>query len=96
MNLFWVRKNHQATYKHTNSRGQTYYLHARAVRLRNGHHAYAFYFAKSIRRANALSRIPAGYAVKELPRSYLPVLARMEPMPWADTQTGQLPDADQA
>ena len=96
MNLSWVRKNHQATYRHTNSRGETYYLHARQVQLRSGSMSYAFYFAKSIRRADALSRLPAGYAIRELPRSQMPVLARMEPMPWVDTQIGQLPDADQA
>ena len=84
MNLAWVRKNHRATYAYCNSRGETYYLHAREVQLRNGHRSYAFYFSKQIRRANALSRMPSGYAIKEMPRSAMPRLARVEPMPWAD------------
>jgi hypothetical protein len=61
-------------YSYENSRGQTYYLHARDVTLRNGTNQRIYFFAKEAKEG-AIDEIPAGREVKESSRTGLPVLA---------------------
>ena len=58
-------------YSHTNSRGQTYYLHSKDVQLRgSGRSQTIYYFAKEVK-AGALDSIPAGKTVVENERTGL-------------------------
>jgi len=57
-----------------NSKGQTYYLHAKDVTLRGGRKQRLFYFARDVR-DGALDGVPAGYAVSES-KNGLPVLKK--------------------
>ncbi len=61
-------------YSYKNSKGQTYYLHARDVRLNNDRQRTIYFFAKEPR-DGALERIPAGWQVME-GRNALPVLSK--------------------
>jgi hypothetical protein len=61
-------------YSYRNSKGQTYYLHARDVRLNNDRQRTIYFFAKE-QRDGALDRIPAGWQVME-GRNALPVLSK--------------------
>jgi len=54
-----------AAYSHTNSKGQTYYLHSKEVTLRGGKLQRIYFFAKDERPADAVSELPAGYEVIE-------------------------------
>ena len=58
-----------AAYKHTNSKGVTYYLHSKKVVLRGGKEQTIFYFAKDERPADAVSDLPADREVQENPRN---------------------------
>lgn len=62
-------------YQHTNSKGQTYYLHGKEVHLRSGRNQQIYYFAKEVK-AEALDEIPAGFKVVESSKTGLPVLKR--------------------
>lgn len=55
-------------YSHTNSKGVTYYLHAKDVTLRGGKQQRIFYFAKDTR-PEAINDLPDGYTVVENPRN---------------------------
>ncbi|MCE7936263.1 hypothetical protein DYH10_00510 [Candidatus Saccharibacteria bacterium CPR2] len=55
-------------YSHTNSKGVTYYLHAKDVTLRGGKQQRIFYFAKD-QRPEAVNDLPSGYTVVENPRN---------------------------
>ena len=58
-------------YSQKNSRGQTYYLHSKAVKLRgSGRTQTIFYFAK-VAKTGALNSIPAGKSVVENKRTGL-------------------------
>lgn len=57
-----------AVYKHTNSKGVTYYLNRGEVRLRGGHIEPIFFFTKVIDPVTA-SVLPANRVVKENPRN---------------------------
>jgi hypothetical protein len=58
-------------YSHTNSRGQTYYLHSKDVQLRgSGRKQTIYYFAKEVK-AEAMDSIPAGKTVVENERTGL-------------------------
>jgi hypothetical protein len=61
-------------YRHTNSRGQTYYLHGKEVTLQNGRKQRIFYFAREPKAGEALDALPAGREVIENPRTGLPFL----------------------
>lgn len=61
-------------YSYRNSKGQTYYLHARDVRLNNNRQRTIYFFAKEPR-DGAMDRIPAGWQVME-GRNALPVLSK--------------------
>jgi hypothetical protein len=61
-------------YSYKNSRGTTYYLHAKEVTLRNGTKQRIYYFGKEAKEG-AIDEIPAGREVKESSRTGLPVLS---------------------
>ena len=54
-----------AAYSHTNSKGQTYFLHSKEVTLRGGKLQRIYFFAKDERPADAVTELPAGYQVIE-------------------------------
>lgn len=60
-------------YIHKNSRGQTYYLHGKQVRLNNGRQQQIYWFAREVKR-DALDSLPAGRRVEENARTGLPFL----------------------
>lgn len=68
-------------YRHTNSRGQTYYLHGKEVTLQNGRKQQIFYFAREAKAGEALEALPAGKEVIENPRTGLPFLKGAAPVP---------------
>lgn len=55
-------------YKHTNSKGVTYYLNSKAVVLRGGKEQTIYYFSKD-ERPEAMQNLPAGMSVNENPRN---------------------------
>ena len=55
-------------YKHTNSKGVTYFLNSKAVVLRGGKEQTIFYFSKD-ERAEAVPGLPEGMEVNENPRN---------------------------
>jgi hypothetical protein len=61
-------------FKHTNSKGRTYYLHSRQTTLKNGGQQTIYFFAGSVKEG-ALDSVPAGYMVVES-RNGLPVLKK--------------------
>ena len=58
-----------------NSKGQTYYLHAKVVRRASGAESKLFYFSKEMKQGEALDAVPAGYQVAEM-KTGLPVLKK--------------------
>lgn len=63
-------------YKHTNSRGEAYYLHGKEVTLRNGRAQRIFYFSRSQKDGEGLESVPSGYQVGENSRTGLPYLTK--------------------
>ncbi len=63
-----------SAYSYTNSKGSTYYLHARETTLKNGKKQTIFFFAKEVKEG-ALDSVPAGYQVSES-KNGLPVLKK--------------------
>jgi hypothetical protein len=61
-------------FSHTNSRGNTYYLHGKTTTLKSGKQQTIYYFGKEIKEG-ALNEVPAGYVVSET-KNGLPVLKR--------------------
>lgn len=55
-------------YKHTNSKGVTYFLNSKDVTLRGGKKQTIYYFSKD-ERAEAVKDLPAGMSVNENPRN---------------------------
>jgi hypothetical protein len=55
-------------YKHTNSKGVTYYLNSKNVVLRGGKEQTIYYFSKD-ERPEGIADIPAGMTVNENPRN---------------------------
>ncbi len=55
-------------YKHTNSKGVTYFLNSKAVVLRGGKEQTIYYFSKD-ERPEAVNAVPAGMMVNENPRN---------------------------
>lgn len=51
-------------YKHTNSKGITYYLNSKEVTLRGGKKQVIYYFSKDERKDTAAD-LPAGFEVNE-------------------------------
>lgn len=63
-------------FAHKNSKGQTYYLHMKDVKLRgSGKTQRIYFFARDIRK-EALDAVPTGYRVIENKKTGLPVLKR--------------------
>ena len=54
-------------YKHTNSKGVTYYLNSKDVTLRGGKRQTIYYFSKDER--PEATDLPSGYEVNENPRN---------------------------
>ena len=63
-------------YRHTNSKGTTYYLHSRVTQLKNGGQQRIYFFAKDVRPADAVDAVPAGYEIGENGRTGLPILRK--------------------
>jgi len=61
-------------YAHTNSKGNTYYLHGRETTLKNGSTRTLYFFAKEPK-DDALDEVPEGYVVSES-KNGLPVLKK--------------------
>jgi hypothetical protein len=61
-------------YGFTNSKGTTYYLHAKKSTTSTGKERTLFYFSKEAKE-NALDAVPAGYDVVEM-KTGLPVLKK--------------------
>lgn len=64
------------TYQYQNSRGVTYYLHAKEITFKNGMVRNIYFFAKDIR-DNSLPAVPTGYKVVESQKTGLPVLKKV-------------------
>lgn len=62
-------------YSYKNSKGQTYYLHTRDVKLKNGRVQRIYFFARDVR-SGSLDSVPAGYQVVETKRTGMPVLKK--------------------
>lgn len=56
-------------YKHTNSKGVTYYLNSKEVTLRGGKAQTIYYFSKDDRPETAVVDLPDGMKVNENPRN---------------------------
>jgi hypothetical protein len=62
-------------FTHTNSKGQTYYLHQRDVTLKGGRVQRIYFFARE-EKDGVLDAMPNGYVVVENPRTGLPILKK--------------------
>jgi hypothetical protein len=62
-------------YKHTNSKGVTYYLNSKEVTLRGGKKQTIFYFSKD-ERPEGIDALPDGTVVNENPRNGFLTLKR--------------------
>ena len=60
--------NKAMAYKHTNSKGVTYYLNSKEVTLRGGKQQKIYYFSKD-ERPEAVDAVPAGMVVDENQRN---------------------------
>jgi len=58
----------------TNTKGNTYYLHARVTTLKNGQQQTIYFFAKEVK-DGALEKVPDGYEPSES-KNGLPVLKK--------------------
>ncbi len=66
-----------ATLPYKNSKGQTYFLHTREVKLKNGRIQRIYYFARD-EREGLLTEVPQGYQVVETKRTGMPVLKKAD------------------
>lgn len=62
-------------FAHTNSKGQTYYLHMKDVNLKGGRVQRIYFFARDVR-PEAMDSMPDGYQVVENSRTGLPILKK--------------------
>ncbi|MGD2072546.1 MAG: hypothetical protein PVG65_03560 [Candidatus Thorarchaeota archaeon] len=60
-------------FSHTNSKGQTYWLHTKEVKLRSGKVQRIFFFSKD---SSGSIDMPEGYTVIESKRTGLPLLKK--------------------
>ena len=65
-------------YKHTNSKGVTYFLNSKAVVLRGGKEQTIYYFSKDERAETGLADLPAGMQVNENPRNGFLTVSRIK------------------
>ena len=61
-------------YSHTNSKGNTYFLHSRKTVLKGGREQTIYFFAKTVKEG-AIDAVPDGYMVSES-KNGLPVLKK--------------------
>jgi hypothetical protein len=61
------REKVKMAYKHTNSKGVTYYLNSKQVTLRGGKVQTIYYFSKDERPEG--TELPTGFVVNENPRN---------------------------
>ncbi|MBX3002367.1 MAG: hypothetical protein KF821_09685 [Anaerolineales bacterium] len=64
-------------YSFTNSKGTTYYLHARSKPNKSGGTTTLYFFSKEVK-DGAVESLPAGYQVAEM-KTGLPVLKKDQP-----------------
>jgi len=62
-------------FKHTNSKGQSYYLHVKVRKLASGKEQRLYFFSKTVKEG-VLDALPAGFEVTES-TSGLPLLKRV-------------------
>jgi hypothetical protein len=62
-------------YEFKNSKGVSYYLHAKDVNLKGGRIQKIFFFARDVR-PGALNEVPAGYQVVETTKTGMPILKK--------------------
>ena len=62
-------------YTHTNSKGQTYYLHQRDVTLKGGRQQRIYFFARE-EKDGVINDLPEGMMVVENTRTGLPILKK--------------------
>lgn len=62
-------------YTHTNSKGQTYYLHQRDVTLKGGRQQRIYFFARE-EKEGVINDLPEGMMVVENTRTGLPILKK--------------------
>ena len=62
-------------YSFVNSKGQTYYLHAKTVKRAGGKEGKLHYFSRDVRQNEALNAVPPGYKVIEM-KTGLPTLKK--------------------
>ena len=65
--LTYKRGSNNMAYKHTNSKGVTYYLNSKKVVLRGGKEQTIYYFSKDSR--PEATDLPSGMEVNENPRN---------------------------
>lgn len=58
-----------------NSRGASYFLHAKNVTLKGGRKQMIYYFGKQVKEG-ALDAVPEGYQVVETPKTGMPILKK--------------------
>lgn len=58
--------------------GDTYYLHTKEVTLRGGKKQKIYFFARDVRKDDALDEIPDGYTTMENSRTGLPMLKKAD------------------
>jgi len=63
------------SFSHTNSKGNTYYLHGKNVTLKGGRKQMIYYFAK-VATTGSMDALPEGYKVIESARTGLPILKK--------------------
>lgn len=64
-------------YKHTNSKGVTYFLNSKEVTLRGGKLQTIYYFSKDERK-ETIDALPAGFTVNENPRNGFLTIKRIK------------------
>ncbi len=69
-----LRKKAMA-YTYTNSKGTTYYLHTKEVKLRGDRLQRIYYFAKE-QKEGVVDELPEGYMIEENKRTGLPILKK--------------------
>jgi hypothetical protein len=62
-------------FSYRNSKGQTYYLHAKVTKRADGSSSKLYYFSKTPKPGETLDTVPAGYQVAEM-KTGLPVLKK--------------------
>jgi general stress protein 26 len=63
-------------FSYKNKKGDTYYLHSRAVTLRGSGKSQTIYFFARKEDKGVMDALPDGYMVKEVERTGLPVLKK--------------------